>query len=398
MAPLVAGLGSAVCLQSNLTTGTQASGAQYVLYMPESSCWNGDVVVYAHGYVQPGVPLGIPQDQLSIGSISLPGIINLLGYAFAASTFSKNGLAIVEGVNDTRDLVQSVLNPQLNPNHVYLIGVSEGGLVTALSAEQFPNLYNSAGAACGPIGSFQSQLDYLDDFRVIFDYFFPGVIPGNALNIPPQVMSGWESVYVPAITAALAANPQAASQLIKVTQAAVTTDPATIAETAVAVLWYNVFGTADAVAALGGQPYDNHDRVYSGSSNDTLLNQKVERYTASPVALAAVAAHYETTGRVHIPLLTIHTTGDPVIPYWHEILYTAKTLEARTFLDRLDMPVPSYGHCVFSAPDVLAAFSLIVLRDRGMDLSTQIRTLLAEPERREFDAAMRRARAVPAVR
>jgi pimeloyl-ACP methyl ester carboxylesterase len=246
----LAGLCSGACLQSNLTTGTQSSGAVYVLYQPEASCWNGSLVMFAHGYVAPGGSLAVPQDQLTIGGISLPAVFNQLGYAFAASSFSKNGLAIVQGVNDTRDLVQNILDPLLKPKRVYLIGASEGGLVTALSAEQLPNVYNSAGAACGPIGSFQGQINYFGDFRVIFDYFFPRVI----------------------------------------------------------------LGTADANATLGGQPFDNHSRIYFGSSNDFLLNLRVERYTASPAALAAVAGNYETSGKLKIPIVTLHTTGDPIIP------------------------------------------------------------------------------------
>src|SRR5580692_5312188 len=175
---VLASVATAACLQSNLTTGVQKTGAAYVLYMPETSCWNGNMVVFAHGYVEPGLPIEVPQDQLSIGGISLPATFNQLGYGFAASSYSKNGLAIVQGVSDTVDLVQNVLQPQLDPHRVYLLGASEGGLVTTLSAEQLPHVYNAAGAACGPIGSFQGQINYLGDFRVIFDYFFPGAIPG----------------------------------------------------------------------------------------------------------------------------------------------------------------------------------------------------------------------------
>ena len=220
------------------------------------------MVTFAHGYVAPDQPLGVPQSQLSIGGISLPATFNQLGYGFAASGYSKNGLAIEQGVNDTRDLVQNIVQKQIAPKRVYLIGASEGGLVTALSAEQLPSVYNAAGAACGPIGSFQNQINYLGDFRVVFDYFFPGVLPGSPVNIPQEVMADWDTVYVPKITAALAANPKATAQLLSVTKASVTSDPATVGETVLGILWYNVFATNDAVATLGGQPFDNHNRIY----------------------------------------------------------------------------------------------------------------------------------------
>ena len=386
----LAGLAPAACQQSNLTNGSQSSGAVYQLYMPESSCWNGNLVVYAHGYVAPQLPIGVPQDQLSVGGLSLPVTFNQLGYAFAASSYSKNGLAIVQGVNDTKDLTQNILDPMLHPKRVYLVGPSEGGLVTVLSAEQLPQVYNTAGAGCGPIGNFQAQINYLGDFRVVFDYFFPGVIPGDVINVPQEAITDWDAVYVPNITAALAANPTAAAQLIRVVNAAVTSDPSTIPKTVLAALWYNVFGTADAAATLGGQPYDNHNRFYFGSSNDLLLNEKVQRYTASPAALAAVAASYQTSGRLKMPIVTMHTTLDPEVPYWHENLYTFKTFSAGTFSKRIHLPVSSYGHCAFTSGDILTAFVLIVLEDIGQNISSQVESVLPPSHLEEFKSALRR--------
>ena len=59
-------------------------------------------------------------------------------------------------------------------------------------------------------------------------------------------------------------------------------NPATIAQTTLNVLMYNVFGGTDAEDKLGGNPYGNRLRWYSGSSNDLRLNLRVQRYSASP--------------------------------------------------------------------------------------------------------------------
>ena len=119
------------CSSSSCTTGVHSHGiAQYMVCMPEPTCWNHNMVVFAHGYVDPNQPLGIPASQLSIGGISLPATFNKLGYGFAASSYSKNGLAIEQGVEDTRDLVQNVIQASFPSNRVYLIGASEGGLIT----------------------------------------------------------------------------------------------------------------------------------------------------------------------------------------------------------------------------------------------------------------------------
>jgi pimeloyl-ACP methyl ester carboxylesterase len=298
-------------------------------------------------------------------------------------------LAIVQGVNDTRDLVNDVIKPAYAPKRVYLIGASEGGLVTVLSAEQLPNVYNAGGAACGPIGSFQSQVNYLGDARVLFDYFFPGVLPPSPVNIPPTLMSQWESAYSKLVAQAIANNPQAAQQWLKVLQGTVTTDVPTMIQTGLGVLWYNIFATNDATATLGGQPYDNHNRIYLGSNNDWLLNFKVQRFTQSPVAKAAIAAQYETTGRLRMPLVTLHTTGDPIVPFWHETLYALKTLQAGTFLARSDIPVLRYGHCAFNGGEVIAAFALMVFRDIGSNLTSSIRSTLTGPALVDFERAGR---------
>ena len=357
-------LSLADCPTPTQFNGTQTSGAVYRIYMPDLSCWNGGLVIFAHGYVPPQVaPLAIPEDQLTINGVSLPGLINQLGYAFALSSYRKNGLAIKEGILDSEDLV-NVFNQQVHvaPQKVYIAGASEGGLVSALSIEQLANVYNAALPACGPIGDFRLQLNYIGDFRVIFDYFFPGVIPGNPVAIPPETIAGWNPNQIIAV---LHANPSATAQFLKVTQFPVGPDANTTAQNIVGLLAYNVLGANDATAELGGQPYDNRFRIYFGSSNDLRLNLKVERFSADPKALAEIAAHYQTTGKLSRPAVTLHTTSDPIVPYLHEPLYTLKTLFSGSALEHVNLPVSAYGHCNFQESDLLTAFGLLVFKDTG---------------------------------
>jgi len=83
-----------------------------------------------------------------------------------------------------------------------------------------------------------------------------------------------------------------------------------------------------------------------------------------------------------------------VIPYWHEPLYTVKTLFAGDLLKRVNLPVSAYGHCNFTSGDILAAFSLMVLRSTGSDPSSALRTALPEAWQSEFNAAMSRHTAI----
>ena len=396
MLSVLAGLGNAQCVSAPPFSST-LNGVTYHLSLPVMSggtpCGNGDLVIFAHGYVTPGAPADSWTSELLIGGVSLPAVLNQAGYAFAASDYRKTGLAIVEGIEDTLALANAARAgsiPGLSiPSHIYLIGASEGGLVSTLSAEATSGAYNSAGAACGPIGSFQGQLNYFGDFRVLFDYFFPNVIPGSPVSAADTQAAAaqWAALSTVAIPNALA-DTSKTQQLFKVMGTPLPGDPTTLLTTVLEVLAYNIFGTADAQAELGGQPYQNTTRIYLGSSNDILLNLRVKRYKADPAALAKVAANYETSGKLNVPLVTIHTLSDPVIPYWHEPLYTAKTLFAGDLLSRINLPIAAYGHCNFTSGDILAAFALVVLRSTGSDIAPTLRTALPESRRPEFDAAI----------
>ncbi|MDH7486986.1 MAG: hypothetical protein QHJ81_12005 [Anaerolineae bacterium] len=397
---LLSGLPASPALAAPLSTcedGPQASGAIYRICMPEPGRWNGDLVVYAHGYVAFNEPVGIPENQLVLpDGTSLPEIINGLGFAFATTSYSTNGLAVREGIEDVRDVVDVFRARYGEPGHVYLGGASEGGLVTALAVERFPAVFDGGLSTCGPVGSFRGQINYWGDLRVVFDVFFPGLIPGNALDIPQEVIDQWDTVYKPAVVAALRANPDAMAQLLRVADVPVERDnPASAEEALLQLLWYNVFGSNDGIAKLGGQPFGNMLRVYHGSENDLALNRQVQRFRADPAALEEIAAHYQTSGQLASPLVTLHTTGDPYVPYWHELYYAGAVQSSGSSPLHTNIPVFRYGHCNFKVSEVLAAFALLVLKVTGQELHGVEQVLPDADSQAEF---LRLAREVGALR
>ena len=340
--------------------GVLPGGALSRICVPQTE-WNGDLLVYAHGYIQADEPIAFYHLELPDGT-SLPDLVQRLGYAFATTSYRQNGLAIVEGVEDLVQLAAAFeqTNGQ-RPRRTFLAGVSEGGIVTALAAERAPQLFAGALSTCGPIGSFRGQINYVGDFRALFDVYYPGLIPGTATDIPPVVMQHWNDFFVPVITAFVAADPARALELINVARAPIDIgDPSTIARTIVDVLRYNVFGTADAGAKLGGNPYDNRDRWYVGSGDDVLLNLIVRRYGADEAALTALMS-YESSGVLTVPMVTLHTTGDPIIPFGHEIIYQFKTQSPSGSRGRfIPIPIFRYGHCQFTVDEVLTALLVLV--------------------------------------
>jgi hypothetical protein len=351
--------------------------AQILICVPPTG-WNRDLVVFAHGYVAPtGGPAQIPLDQLELpDGTSIPGIVMGLGFAFATTSYSDDGLAIVEGVQDVTNLVAAFAKgPWGHPDHVYLVGASEGGLVTTLAVERVPGVFSGGVATCGPVGDFRRQVDYWGDFRVLFDYFFGPILGESATEIDEEVLEDWSTVYEPWIRAAFRSSPSVLNKLLKVGR--VPFDPAALdtnVETALDLLWYNVFATNDARAKLGGgNPYDNSRRLYLGSGNDFWLNLRVKRYHADESALAAIQAYYQTSGRLETPLVTMHTTGDPIVPYWHEPLYTLQALPSG--LLHTNLPIVRYGHCSFRAEEALVALGLLVLKVEGRELLNAERVL-----------------------
>ena len=336
--------------------GVLQEGAFYRVCFPAT--WNGDLVLYAHGYVAPQQELSLPEQ--AVGGQSISDVITGQGYAYATTSYRANGLVAPEAVEDMIQLVDTVAaRYRPDPARTVIVGFSEGGLVATMSTERHSDRFDGALAGCGPIGDFGAQLNYMGDFRVVFDYFFPGLLPGSAVDIPEVVRERWDEVFVPAIVVALAAKPQAARELLSVTGAPVAgNDLRSVAETTIGLLWYNVFGTADAQARLGGQPLDNSSRVYSGSSDDAALNAGVERLTAAPSALEGLK-RFGTTGMLRVPVINLHTTGDPIVPFSQAASYHSKVVTAGTSARFTQIDVNRAGHCTFESGELLSAFATL---------------------------------------
>src|SRR5687767_11398542 len=129
--------------------GVLEHGALYRICFPAT--WNGDLVLYAHGYVAPDQELALPADQ--IGGQSVSGTVNSLGYAYATTSYRANGLVAPEATEDLVELeatVRRLYRP--DPARSVIVGFSEGGLVATMAVERHRDLFDGALAGCGPIG------------------------------------------------------------------------------------------------------------------------------------------------------------------------------------------------------------------------------------------------------
>ena len=374
--------------------GVQASGSIYRICMPPADQYNGILVVWAHGFQDAGTPVSIPEDQLCIGTFCIPEVINGLGFAFATNSYSKTGLAILQGRDDIRDLVDVFAAQKGAPQKVYLVGASEGGIITALSLEQHPDVFNAGLAACGPIGNFPLQINYFGDARATFQVFYPQLIPGDPFQPPAPLAANW-SAYYDAIVEPFIFNPANRTRLDQWAKVAHLPFDAndylgSLRVSVRDVLRYGVVNLTDGAQTLGGFPFDNRTRVYSGSSNDLYLNFAVPRRSADPVALTAMNTDYRTTGLLQRPLITLHTTKDQQVPYVHEPLYTLKTLASGAFVTRhLPIKIDRFEHCNFTPGEVLVSFAIMLMYDNALAEVSGTRSFLKPSELARFERTAR---------
>jgi hypothetical protein len=350
---------------------TQPNGAIYRFCIPPGWTAGDGLVVFAHGYVFFNQPLEIPEDQLCFGD---PGsetcvneVVNDFGLAFGVTSYPTTGLAVLPAVVDVVNLVDVFSNTYDSPGVTLLAGVSEGGLVTTLATERHPETFDGGLAACGPIGDWVEQVNYFGDFRVLLDYYFPGLIPSQVVTIPQWLIDDWTyNDYFSNTVEPIIFDPSNAFSLTELLATSSLPHLPGVTETirtAVEdVMAYNILATNESMEKLGGNPFDNTTRVYTGSVDDGALNAGVVRFSADPPALMAMEA-YETSGDLIRPLVTLHTSLDQQVPQWHEPLYRQKVLSQHTWMWHIDQPVPvdNYGHCNFDpTQEVLPAFFSLI--------------------------------------
>jgi pimeloyl-ACP methyl ester carboxylesterase len=300
-------------------------------------------------------------------------------------------------MSDIVDLLAIYANEQGAPSKVYLTGASEGGIITALLAEQYPDQIDGGVAACGPVGDFAFQINYFGDARATFEYFFPDLIPGEPFDPAPEVETNWREYFDDIVAPTIFAPENAATLEEWVTVARLAVDPddwqASVEQSAYDVLRYAIVNLRDATQTLGGFPFENRRRIYLGSSNDIRLNIFVPRVSADTVALHEMDEHYDTVGALEIPLITLHTRRDQQIPYLHETLYTIKNLREGSFISqRLNIPINRYGHCNFTEEEAIFAFAVMLIYAGDGELIPELLDLLSGEQVQRLEAIASRRR------
>ena len=117
-------------LWADQVEGTTADGALYALFKPVD--WNGDVIYYAHGIIDPALAITLPTGD---DAEAIRDALGRQGFAIAYSSWSENGYDFKDGMQRTHQLRGFVNSRFGKPKRSFLLGQSLGSQIVEALAE-----------------------------------------------------------------------------------------------------------------------------------------------------------------------------------------------------------------------------------------------------------------------
>jgi pimeloyl-ACP methyl ester carboxylesterase len=380
--------------------GNLPDGAAYEIQCPAGP-WNGTLFLYSHGYVVPGSP-NPPQDA---GDPVTAGWMLDHGYALAGSSYATTGWAIQQALPDqiaTLDAFDQVFGP---PTRTVAWGHSLGGIITAGLIQRYPGRFTAAlpmcGVLSGGVATWNTALDAEFAFQQLID---PSVqvtnITDPSANLASALAAAAAAQQTPqgrarlALAAALGDTP---GWFTPLSPEPAPTDYA--AQEANQFSWDTqvdfpfIFAfRAELEARAGGNPSWNTGVNYfrdlaksadlpevvalyraAGLSlgHDLQTLDRATRIRATPSAVAYLVRNIVFTGRLPVPVLTMHTTGDGLVVPENEQAYRGAVDRAGDGAALQQIFVHRAGHCAFTPAETITAVQVLVSRlDTGRwDLS-----------------------------
>lgn len=136
-------------------------GSIYQIEMPDE--WNGRLVLYLHG--SRGA-----EPQLWVEQPAIRSYLIRNGFAWGASSFSRNDIALFLGSDETAALWDIFVQRFGRPQRSYVTGQSMGGGGTIFAAERYPERFDGALGLCSIVGTATLQ-DYFGDYFVAGAFF-----------------------------------------------------------------------------------------------------------------------------------------------------------------------------------------------------------------------------------
>jgi pimeloyl-ACP methyl ester carboxylesterase len=387
-------LSSAARAQSGVTkqTGTLPDGATYIIEVP--SPWNGILFLYSHGYDRPDRPNPPAMDA---GDRLTGAFMLSRGFALAGSSYAHTGWAVQEALVDQIAVLDIFAQTFGKPQRTIACGHSLGGMITAGLIQRNPDRFDAAlpmcGVLSGGVATWNTALDSAFAFQTLL-----GSSQLQVVNITGPVGN---LTLAEGLLAAAQGTPQGRARLALVSALAdgpgwfdpTKPEPAPTdfaGQEMNQFLWDQqvdfpfVFAfRAELEFRAGGNPSSNvgvdYRRQFAHSADAAEvralyeqagldleadldeLNETV-RISADPRAMEYLEQNIIYDGDIHIPVLTLHTTGDGLVVVENESAYRQvvredgnQALLRRTFVSRA-------GHCTFTPAETIAAVQVLIDR------------------------------------
>ncbi len=331
--------------------------AVYRIEIPDN--WNGDLVMWAHGYRGAGTEVYVDSPPGALRRALTAG-----GYAWAASSYSENGYTPGIGADDTLALKQHFELEFGATERTYIVGASMGGHVLALSLEYFADEYDGALSVCGALGG-EEIIDYLFSWNLAAEYVTGVEVPtgAGAATRVGAVLAQFASMLGP-----IDAPTQRGQQFESIIRMN-TGGPRPFFEEGFREQYPINFAFLLLDAELRSLParaatndYVEYEIQPGLGLTSEQVNAGIRRLSADPAARNA-DNHPDavpTTGRIDDPLLTLHGTGDLFVPISMEQSYRRKVDEAGKGDLLVQRAIRSGGHCKFSEAELQTAWADLV--------------------------------------
>jgi len=301
-------------------SGTDSEGAHYLIAMPAS--WSGVLVLHAHG----GPELGTPKAERTAEDLQRWAVMVKAGHAWAGSTFRQGGVAVRSAAEDTERLRRIFVQYVAKPQRTILHGQSWGGSVAAKAAEMYAGTgqaqpaYDAVLLTSGVLGGGTRSYDFRLDLRVLYQSLCANhPAPTEAqyplwMGLPPGATLTRQEL-AKRVDDCLGLKQPAAKRSPE-QQARVETIVKVIRIPERAIQGHLNWGTwhfQDVVQKRTGglNPFGNIGARYTGSADDTALNERVLRYRADPEAVRRFGDDTDLNGRIGVPVLTVRGINDP---------------------------------------------------------------------------------------
>jgi alpha-beta hydrolase superfamily lysophospholipase len=345
-------------------TGRDAQGSYLTVAVP--AAWNGVLVVHAHG----GPELGAPDPKRGAEDLERWRVVVRAGYAWAGTTFHQGGVAVLSAAADVealRRLALQVLDAP--PRRTLLHGQSWGASVAARTAEGERGPWDGVLLTSGVLGGGSHSYDFRLDLRVVYEAVCANHPAAGEPDYPlwqglPRDGRMTRKELGARVDACTGVSRPRAERLPE-QQHRLDTLLRVIRIPESSLVGHLAWGTFHfhdiAFKRLdGGNAFGNERVRYTGSDDDEALNRAVRRYRPDPAAAARFAADTDPTGRIPVPVLTLHAIDDPTAFVELESTFRDTMASAGRSAGLVQTFTREHMHSYLADPEYVAALAALL--------------------------------------